>query len=526
MKQKKHWVVFAGIGMASVLVCALLVISSAFTSGAMAAGGQADPLIETPDIGLASSPPKSVTKITSDTPDPSSPGQTVTVSVTVSGGGATPTGTVDITGSDSNCTITLSGGSGSCGVVFNTKGSKTLKAYYSGDPTYNPSKTTAAHKVVRAVTSTTITSDTPDPSDPGTSVVVGVTVNTAGVNTPTGRVDITGANSNCSIYLSGGSGSCSVVFNSAGIKTLKAAYKGDVYNAKSSGSESHTVNKGSTTTLITADNPDPSVPGQAVKVKFTVTGGAASPTGTVVITGADINCSATLSGGMGSCKVVFLTIGDKTLTATYNGNKNYLSSTTTAAHSVRNATTTIITADNFDPSLPGEAIEVDVTVSGAGGPPTGTVDITGANVNCTITLSGGSGSCGTVQFNTGGTKIITATYNGDADYVGSVGTTTHTVRRGSTATAVTSDTPDPSHVYGLVSVTVTVAPAAPGVVTPTGYVGISTDGGSSVCTVTLVGGTGSCNLFFNTVGYFTIWANYGGDGTYLPSSVTEPHTVN
>ncbi len=525
MKQKKQSMVVAVMGMASVLVCTLLIISNAFTSPAMAAGGNANP-VSTPTLMVLSiDPPHSVTKITADTPDPSSPAQPVAVSVTVSGTGPTPTGTVDITGSDSDCTITLSGGSGTCDVVFNTKGKKTLKAHYSGDGTYNPSSASTGHKVNRAVTGTTITADIPDPSDPGQVVVVDVTVNTAGVMTPTGRVDITGAHTNCSIYLSGGSGSCSVNFNSAGSKTIKAVYKGDAYNASSSDSESHTVNKGSSTTLITSDNPDPSIPGQAVKVKFSVIGGADTPTGTVVITGADIGCSATLSGGMGTCSVVFLTIGDKTLTATYNGNKNYLSSTTTASHSVRNATKTTITSDNFDPSLPGEAIEVDVTVTGPGAPPTGTVDITGADVNCTITLSGGSGSCGTVEFNTGGTRTITATYNGDPDYVGSVGTATHTVRRGSTATTITAEAPDPSAPYQLVLVTVTVAPAAPGVVDPTGYVGITTDGGPSVCAITLVGGTGSCSLFFNSSGYFTILANYGGDGTYLPSADTRPHTV-
>ena len=74
---------------------------------------------------------------------------------------------------------------------------------------------------------------------------------------------------------------------------------------------------------------------------------------------------------------------------------------------------------------------MDVTVSGAGAPPTGTVTITGADVNCTIVLAGGSGSCSPVQFNTAGAKLIKATYNGeDPLYAGSTGTATHTVNRG------------------------------------------------------------------------------------------------
>jgi hypothetical protein len=65
--------------------------------------------------------PESTTMITTDTPDPIEVGKPVNVSVTVSGEGATPTGKVDITGADTNCFITLSGGSGDCDVVFSTQ---------------------------------------------------------------------------------------------------------------------------------------------------------------------------------------------------------------------------------------------------------------------------------------------------------------------------------------------------------------------------------------------------------------------
>jgi hypothetical protein len=89
----------------------------------------------------------STTSITNDTPDPSIVNQSYTVSVTVSGSYGTPTGTVDITEGSANCTATLSGGSGSCGLTSTTTGSKTLTATYSGDSTYNSSSGTTAHTV-------------------------------------------------------------------------------------------------------------------------------------------------------------------------------------------------------------------------------------------------------------------------------------------------------------------------------------------------------------------------------------------
>lgn len=328
-------------------------------------------------------------------------------------GGAfpTPTGTVAINGADTNCTISLSGGSGSCNVIFSTAGSKTLTATYGGDGNYSGSSDTEIHTVsttTKAATATTITSDIPAPSIPGQAVVVSVTVSGAGIPTPSGTVNITGASTNCSILLAGGSGSCSVIVNTTGTKILTAAYNGDANYSPSAATASHLVNKASTSTTITTVLPEPSIPTQAVAVSVNVIGAGATPTGTVDITGANINCTLTLSGGSGSCNVVFNTIGVKTLTATYNGDSNYLPSTNTAAHTVKNVTTTTITLDNPDPSTPSQLVDVNVTVSGAGVAPTGTVDITGADVNCPgIVLVAGSGSClGTVTFNTAGAKIF------------------------------------------------------------------------------------------------------------------------
>ena len=91
--------------------------------------------------------PATTTTITAHTPDPSQVGQSVAVTVTVTGGASTPTGTVQITGASTNCTITLASGTGSCNVTFNGTGSKTISAAYSGDSSHAPSNGTATHTV-------------------------------------------------------------------------------------------------------------------------------------------------------------------------------------------------------------------------------------------------------------------------------------------------------------------------------------------------------------------------------------------
>jgi CSLREA domain-containing protein len=89
-----------------------------------------------------------------------------------------------------------------------------------------------------------------------------------------------------------------------------------------------------TTTLITADTPDPSVPGQLVAVTVTVSATTGTPTGTVSISGADVNCAFTLLGGTGTCNVTFTSGGDKTVTATYSGDEAHAGSSDTEPHVV------------------------------------------------------------------------------------------------------------------------------------------------------------------------------------------------
>src|SRR4029079_16935169 len=137
------------------------------------------------------------TTITADTPDPSVTGQAyaVTANVTVNAPGTgTPTGTITVSdGTGGTCTITLP--ATSCNLTSTTAGAKTLTATYNGDANFNasPASGGVTHQVDKADTTTTITSDNPDPSVTGQSVVVNFTVvaNAPGSGTPTGNVVVT-----------------------------------------------------------------------------------------------------------------------------------------------------------------------------------------------------------------------------------------------------------------------------------------------------------------------------------------------
>jgi len=495
-------------------------------------------------------PAATTTTITGDSPDPSTVGQSVTVSYTVTSSGGTPTGgvTVTVSGGSEQCTGALSVGEGteavgSCTLTITRAGQHTLTAAYGGDTNFSGSSGTQPHVVNPAATTTTITSDDPDPSVVGQLVTVSYTVTSNG-GTPEGDVTVTVSEGSeqCSGSLSVGEGteavgSCALTITRAGQHTLTAAYGGDTNFGGSSGTEPHVVNPASTTTTIISDTPDPSVVGQLVTVGYTVTSNGGTPEGdvTVTVSGGSEQCSGSLSEGQGSCQLAIPRAGqEQTLTATYSGDANFGSSSDTEPHAVNPAaTTTTITSDSPDPSTVGQVVTVGFTVISSGGTPTGDVTVTGGGEQCTGSLSVGEGTeavgaCALTLTAVGG-WILTATYAGDGNFAASSDTAQHVVTRAATTTTITGDGPDPSTVGQSVAVSYMVTSSSG---TPTGSVTVTVIGGSEQCTGTLSQGEGpeaigSCALTITRAGQEqTLTATYSGDANFGSSSDTEPHAVN
>ena len=190
-------------------------------------------------------------------------------------------------------------------------------------------------------TTTLITSDQPDPSVVNTSYNVNVTVSAVD-GLPTGTVTVRDGTepkaASCIANIQSlGQASCAIVSTIAGNRTLTATYAGSGVFQSSVDTEGHTVTGGPTTTLITNDQPDPSQQGQQYFVNVRVTSLGGVPTGNVTISdGGDSSCTASLSGNpaTGACIITSSTLGNRTLTATYQPNAGFLGSTDTEAHTV------------------------------------------------------------------------------------------------------------------------------------------------------------------------------------------------
>ncbi len=394
----------------------------------------------------------------------------------------------------------------------------------------------ASITIAKANTSTTINSDSPDPSVFGQNYTVNVSVVAIAPSggTPVGSVEISdGLGGSCNASLSNGSGSCSLPSNSIGARTISAVYGGNStgYYGSNASTTSHTVNKSSSVTTITSDLPDPSVVGQNYTVNISVTAespGSGIPGGSVEVTGGSSPCTITLANGAGTC--VFASTAPSsnfTLTANYSGDTNFSASSDTELHTInKSPTATSITSDVPDPTVYGQPYTVSASVAavgGGGGTPGGTVSISDGSVNCNFTLASGSGSC-LMPASAPGSKTLTATYGGDSNYSSSSGTSSHIVNKSNSVTTITADDSDPSLFGENYNVHVTVAATGAGVGTPSGSVSVGD--GIHNCSASLVNGAGSCSLPSTTIGSISLSASYGGDTNFNSSSDSEPHSIS
>jgi hypothetical protein len=181
-------------------------------------------------------------------------------------------------------------------------------------------------------------------------------------------------------------------------------------------------------------SPDPSVSGQPVV--FTaevvpVSPGAGAPTGTVtfVISGGP-TLTASVVDGTATVSTPALSVGSRTVTATYSGSPDFGPSADSDTHTVNRASTTTTVTSSPDPSLKGHVATFTAVVApvppGAG-TPTGTVVFNiSRGPNLTAPVVGGTATASISTLSPGSHAVI-ATYIGSTNFAPSTGADIHTV---------------------------------------------------------------------------------------------------
>jgi CSLREA domain-containing protein len=195
------------------------------------------------DIGSVELVPAYATVI-SDDPDPSQAGQPITVTLAVTSTWGSPSGkmTVNASGSGEQCAGVIVDGTGGCALALTTPGAYTLTVNYMSDSFFSNSSDTEPHEVAPAETTTTISSDEPDPSSVNQPFTVSFGVSSP-FGIPEGQVNITviEGNESCLSDLVDGFGDCTMTLSSLGEYTLNVEYLGNQRYEASSAAELHTV---------------------------------------------------------------------------------------------------------------------------------------------------------------------------------------------------------------------------------------------------------------------------------------------
>ncbi|MEV7795892.1 Ig-like domain repeat protein [Streptomyces sp. NPDC087512] len=423
----------------------------------------------------------------------------------------------------------------------------TLTAAYSGDTSYAPSNDVGTHRVRAGVVATTTTvTSAPDPSTVWQPVTFTATVTSADpeAGTPTGTVSFDFGDGTAPTTATPAAGTATAghtyTSGSGSPFPVVALYTSDNAQLSSSaGHDSQTVNPASTTTSVSS-SPEPSVAGQPVTFTATVTPDAATaeaPTGPVVFDFGDgtAPAAAPVLDGTAVITHVYASAGGSpyTVTAAYDDEPDFAGSTGTDTQTVVQASTRVSLASVPNPTVVGEAVAFTATVvpvAPGAGTPTGTVTLDFGDGTAPVSLPLTEAAATTHHTFTSAANspyTITLAYDGDADFAGSTGTDTHSVRRALTTVAVTS-APDPSVVGETVAFTATVAPVTPGAGTPTGTVTFDFGDGTTPATATLTGGTATVSHSYTSRSGapYPVVVTYSGNPDFVSSGGAAPHTVN
>ncbi len=371
------------------------------------------------------------TTITSRVPSSTVVGQSYAVNVSVTANSGTPTGSVQVSDGSNSCQATLSGGSMSCVLPSSSAGTRTLSANYTPSGSFASSNGSASHVISRASTVFASGGVQPAPSAHGQAVTVSFAVTSVAPSTatPVGTVTVQAVPGGESCSASISAGACSLTLFGVGSRSLNLNFAQTADFQAASASLAHQVIAAGTSTRIESVTPTPVRVGQPYDVLVRVESASVVPDGSVQLSEAATSCTAFLSGGAGSCRLISGSAGTQALQAAYAGSSNFLASSAGGSQSVlRGATALRVVGLYPQPSPVNSTLQVRWTLdvlAPAAGSPDGVVAVTaGPGESCSAALA--AGGC-TLGLGAAGPRSLQVSYAGSADFEPASATAAHSV---------------------------------------------------------------------------------------------------
>jgi hypothetical protein len=338
---------------------------------------------------------------------------------------------VQVSDGSNSCQSALAGGGMSCVLPSSSAGTRTLTAIYAPTGSFAASSGTASHVIGRANTTLSVSSVQPSPSVHGQPVVLSFAVSAQSPSSalPTGSVSVLAAPGGETCSASATAGSCGLSLFGVGGRNFSVGYAQTADFNASSVSVAHTVLAAATITRVESVTPSPSRVGQPYDVLLRVESPFVIPDGSVLLSEGAAQCTASLSGGVGSCRLTSSVAGARALQASYGGSSNFLGSSGSGTQNVlRGATALRVVGLYPQPSPVDSPLQVrwalDVLPPAAGNPSGVVVVTAGAAESCSAPIAAGGCS---LLLGSPGPRSLQFEYAGDTNFEPASASAAHSV---------------------------------------------------------------------------------------------------
>ena len=345
----------------------------------------------------------------------------VTITSTVTGPSATPTGTVEYWMGTTRLGESVLDGSGVTSFTsgpFHSLGTKTVEIHYLGDTTHNASSDTVTFEVTKGEASVVAEANPATVEVRQGTVTIDVIVPSSGP-VPTGVVEylIDGVKIGSSTLRDGGSTSAVLgPFSTAGELTIEVSYLGDARTTPASTTVDITVTKAASTTTLSLSRSSVPVGSGTTTATARVSSVYGTAGGSVdFLVDGDVVATGTLSGGTVSVPLgPFDAVGGSTVEARYAGTPAIAGSSATAPLAVVRATPTMtVTTKPATVVVKRTKARVTVALTAPGQDVTGTIEVTAAGRTYAATLTDGRATVTLKPFPATGRQKVTVVYSGD-----------------------------------------------------------------------------------------------------------------
>ena len=320
------------------------------------------------------------------------------------------TGSVEVVIGNITQSANIKNGKASISIGNLSAGQYTATIQYDGDNKYESAKTTASFNVTKHESKVDISVDD---IEIGKDAVVTVSV----ISGATGNVTVVINGKSQVVELKDSKATVTIENITAEDYKIEATYNGDAKYLTSSAVYTFNVNK--LPSSITVSAGDIKVGEDAVIVASVISGA----TGNVTFTVGDNTETVEIKDGKATLTVKDLASGDYTVSAVYNGDDKYLTSSNSTSFNVTKLPSSI-TVSAGDIKVGEDAVIVASVISGA----TGNVTFTVGDKTETVWIKDGKATL-TVKDLASGNYKINAVYNGDAKYLTSSNSTSFKVSK-------------------------------------------------------------------------------------------------